>query len=320
MELQASVGVALYPGHGGNPGLLMARADAASRAAKKTGTGFAFPVQDDAQGTVRRLTLTRDLRQAIETDQLVLYCQPKIHIASGAVCGGEMLARWTHPDLGAISPGEFIAIAERTGLIKPLTYWVVKEAARNLHDFAEKGLALPLAVNLSARNLRDPRLIERITGLCTTWGVAPAQMPLELTEGALMEDPENARAVLVRLHDLGFELHIDDFGTGYSSLAYLQRLPVDAVKVDQSFVRKMLTDAGSRAIVRSTIELAHNLGLKAIAEGVEDQATLDLLAEMGCDMAQGFLIARPMAMREFYAWHDARGNPAPPAGPNIAGA
>ncbi len=320
VELQASVGIALYPGHGADGGLLMRRADTAIRAAKKAGTGFAFPAQDSEQGMVRRLALTRDLHCAIETDQLVLYCQPKIDVASGALCGGEMLARWTHPELGAISPGEFIAIAERTGLIKPLTYWVVKEAARNLHDFAEKGLALPLAVNLSARNLRDPRLIERITGLCTTWGIAPASMPLELTEGALMEDPENARAVLVRLHDLGFELHIDDFGTGYSSLAYLQRLPVDAVKVDQSFVRKMLTDAGSRVIARSTIELAHNLGLKAIAEGVEDQATLDLLAEMGCDMAQGFLIARPMPMREFYAWHDARGNSTPPAGPNIAGA
>ena len=320
MELQASVGIALYPGHAAGAGLLMRRADTAVSAAKKTGTGFAFPAQESDQGTVRRLALTRDLRRAIETDQLVLYCQPKIHVASGALCGGEMLARWTHPELGAISPGEFIAIAERTGLIKPLTYWVVKEAARNLHDFAEKGLALPLAVNLSARNLRDPRLIERITRLCTTWGIAPARMPLELTEGALMEDPENARAVLVRLHDLGFELHIDDFGTGYSSLAYLQRLPVDAIKVDQSFVRRMLTDAGSRAIARSTIELAHNLGLKAIAEGVEDQATLDLLAELGCDMAQGFHIARPMPMGDFYAWHDARGNSTPPAGPHTVGA
>ncbi|MHB8668499.1 MAG: bifunctional diguanylate cyclase/phosphodiesterase [Burkholderiales bacterium] len=320
VELQASVGIALYPGHGANTGLLMARADAAGRAARKTGAGYSFPPQDSEPGTVRRLALTRDLRRAIETDQLVLYCQPKIQLASGALCGGEMLARWTHPELGAISPGEFIAIAERTGLIRPLTYWVVKEAARNLHDFAEKGMALPLAVNLSARNLRDPRLIERITGLCTTWGSAPASMPLELTEGALMEDPENARAVLVRLHELGFELHIDDFGTGYSSLAYLQRLPVDAIKVDQSFVRKMKIDAGSRAIARSTIELAHNLGLKAIAEGVEDQATLDLLAEMGCDMAQGFFIARPMAMHDFYAWHGARANSTPPAGTHTAGA
>ena len=314
VELQANVGIALYPGHGADASLLMARANAASRSARKTGTGFAFPTQDGEQGTVRSLTLTRDLRHAIEADQLVLYCQPKIDIASGAVCGGEMLARWTHPELGAISPGEFIAIAERTGLIKPLTYWVVKEAARNLHDFAERGLALPLAVNLSARNLRDPRLIERITGLCTAWGVAPASMPLELTESAMMEDPENARAVLVRLHDLGFELHIDDFGTGYSSLAYLQRLPVDAIKVDQSFVRRMKTDEGSRAIARSTIELAHNLGLKAIAEGVEDEATLDLLAEIGCDMAQGFFIARPMRMRDFYEWHDARSKSVPPTG------
>lgn len=309
--LQTNVGIALYPGHGADAGLLMRRAETAIREAKKSGTGFAFPAQDSEQGTMRRLELTRDLRRAIESDQLVLYCQPKIHVSSGALCGAEMLARWNHPKFGAVSPGEFIGIAERTGLIKPLTYWVVKDAARNLRDFEEKGLAVPLAVNLSARNLRDPRLIERITGLCVTWNVAPARLQLELTEGAVMEDHEKAREVLVKLHDLGFGLHIDDFGTGYSSLAYLQSLPVDAVKVDQSFVRGMLTDEGSRTIVRSTIDLAHNLGFKAIAEGVEDQATLSLLADMGCDMAQGFYIARPMAMRDFYEWQDTRGKGVP---------
>ena len=306
VELQASIGIALYPGHGDDADSLMRRADMAVRAAKKSGTEFAFPAQDSEQGMVRRFTLTRDLRRAIENDELVLYCQPKLDIASGTICSAEMLARWNHSELGAISPTEFVAIAERTGLIKPLTYWVVKEATRHLHDFEQAGLDLPLAVNLSVRNLHDPKLTERITGLCTTWGVTPARLQLEITESAIMEDHDGARDVLVRLHDLGFELHIDDFGTGYSSLAYLQSLPVDAIKVDQSFVRKMRINEDSRTIARSTIDLAHNLGLKAIAEGVEDQPTLNLLAEMGCDMAQGFYIARPMPVRDFYEWYDTR--------------
>jgi len=304
LELQASIGIALYPGHGGDADLLMRRANMAVRAAKKSGTEFAFPAQDGEQGMVRRFALTRDLRRAIESSELVLYCQPKLDIASGTICSAEMLARWNHPELGAISPTEFIAIAERTGLIKPLTYWVVKEAVRHLHDFEQAGLELPLAVNLSVRNLHDPKLTERITGLCATWGVTPARLQLEITESAIMEDHDGARDVLIGLHKLGFELHIDDFGTGYSSLAYLQSLPVDAIKVDQSFVRKMRTNESSRTIARSTIDLAHNLGLKAIAEGVEDQSTLNLLAEMGCDIAQGFYIARPMPVRDFYEWYD----------------
>ena len=210
--------------------------------------------------------------------------------------------RWQHPRLGTVSPGEFIKLAESTGLITPLTYWMLDAALRQSYAWHEQGLQQPLSVNLSARDLRDPKLLERIGGSLATWGAQPGWIEFELTESALMADPAGALETLTRLKRLDVSLTIDDYGTGYSSLSYLQRLPVDAIKIDQSFVIDMIANKDSAAIVRSTIELAHNLDLTVIAEGVEDQGTFERLAALGCDMAQGYCIGRPIPADQFGAW------------------
>jgi len=239
----------------------------------------------------------------VGSDELVLYGQPKLRIAQRELCGFEALVRWNHPSLGLLNPGEFIQIAENTGLITPLTYWMLDAALRQGYAWRESGLAKhPMSVNLSAHDLQDPRLLDRVAGALETWGATPGSIDFELTESALMEDPVGALETLGRLKRLDVSLTIDDYGTGYSSLAYLRRLPVDTIKIDQSFVRAMTTDPDSATIVRSTIDLAHNLKLGVIAEGVEDQHTLDTLAELGCDMAQGYAICRPLPVAELGAW------------------
>jgi EAL domain-containing protein (putative c-di-GMP-specific phosphodiesterase class I) len=226
-----------------------------------------------------------------------------VHIASGALSGAEALVRWEHPERGMLGPEHFIKLAESAGLITQLTNWVLGTAFRQLYAWRADGLTLPLAVNLSARDLLDPRLIDRVRGLCLTWGVEPENVQIELTESTLMEDPAGALGTLYRLKDLGMQLAVDDFGTGFSSLSYLQRLPVDSIKIDQSFVSRMLEDDGSNTIVRSTIDLGHNLGLRVVAEGVENRAMWDHLASLGCDTAQGYFIGKPLPAEQFATWH-----------------
>jgi EAL domain-containing protein (putative c-di-GMP-specific phosphodiesterase class I) len=250
-----------------------------------------------------------DLRGAIEHNELLLYCQPKLQISSGQVCGAEALVRWQHPRLGVVSPGDFIKLAENTGLITPLTYWMLNASLRQGYLWHEQGLAQPLSVNLSVRDLHDPKLLDHIAGALDTWGAQPGWIEFELTESALMVDPAGALDTLTRLKRLDVRLAIDDYGTGYSSLSYLQRLPVDAIKIDQSFVGEMLCNKDSATIVRSTIELAHNLDLTVIAEGVEDQNTFDRLAALGCDMAQGYCIGRPIPADQFQTWRAEAGRP-----------
>jgi diguanylate cyclase (GGDEF)-like protein len=302
VDLQTNVGIALYPAHGEDVRTLLRLAAHAGDEARRAPEGIALHVPGTEQDVARRLTLATDLRRAIENGELSLYCQPKLDIAAGRITGAEALARWSHPQQGMISPAEFIPLAEHTGLIRPLSYWALETAARQLSAWRKAHEKLALAVNLSARNLRDPELLERVDRYVTAWGIEPQWLELEITESALMEDPEGAREVLRRLRAKGFRLYIDDFGTGYSSLAYLKRLPLTAIKIDKSFVADMVGNGDSARIVRSTIGLAHDMGLKVVAEGVENEATLAALRRLGCDSAQGYFLAQPLPAGEFLGW------------------
>jgi len=242
------------------------------------------------------------LRGAIDRNELLLYCQPKVQIAGRRLCGAEALVRWQHKEHGMVSPTEFVQLAEQAGLIAPLTGWVLEAAFSQRYTWHEEGIDQPLAVNLSVRDLRDPRLLDRIRGLFATWGTLPDWMQFEITESALMDDPDGGIDTLRKLKDLGAELVVDDFGTGYSSLSYLQRMPVDAIKIDQSFVRRMSVDKDSATIVRSTIELSHSLKLQAIAEGVESEALWLQLSELGCDICQGYYVGKPLLANGFREW------------------
>jgi diguanylate cyclase (GGDEF)-like protein len=302
LDARSSVGVALFPGHGTDADALLRRSNLALGHALRRGSGFALFKGGLDVECAQRMSLMGDLRSAIEHNELQLFCQPKLQMTSGRVCGAEALVRWPHQRLGLINPDDFIKLAESSGLITPLTYWVLDAALRQSYAWREQGLQQPLSVNLSARDLRDPRLLDRIGGALATWGASPGWIEFELTESALMEDPAGALDTLTRLKKLDVSLTIDDYGTGYSSLSYLRRLPVDSIKIDRSFVTDMVTNKDSATIVRSTIELAHNLDLSVIAEGVEDQRTFDELATLGCDMAQGYCISRPIPVDEFRAW------------------
>jgi diguanylate cyclase (GGDEF)-like protein len=298
LEMPGSIGIALGPDHGSDPELLLQRADVAMYQAKGGHTGIEVYAPERDKYSPRRLALVGALRTAIEQRALTLLYQPKVELASGRVVGAEALVRWNHPEHGQIPPDEFIPIAESTALIQPLGHFVLETALDQARRWHQTGISLGLAVNLSVRNLLEPTLVERVAGLVAWAGVAPGTLTLEITESGVMTDPEAAIAMLWGLRRVGVRLSVDDFGTGYSSLAYLKRLPVDEVKLDKSFVLNMTGDVDDAAIVRSTIELAHNLGLQLVAEGVEDRETLELLATLGCDLAQGYHLARPMPADE----------------------
>jgi predicted signal transduction protein with EAL and GGDEF domain len=302
LRVAGSVGVALCPEHGADPGLLLQRADVAMYAAKAAHSGIEVYAADRDQYSPRRLALVGALRAAVEARALSVVYQPKAELPGGTVVGMEALVRWQDPAHGTVPPDEFIPIAESTGLIAPLCRFVLEVAVGQARDWRDQGLAAGVAVNLSVRNLLEPGLAERVRGLLAASGLPAGLLTLEITEGAVMTDPAAAVAVLHRLADAGVRLSIDDFGTGYSSLAYLKRLPVDEVKLDRSFVLGMTSDPDDAAIVRSTIELARNLGLRMVAEGVEDQETWDALAAMGCELAQGYHLARPMPPAEATGW------------------
>jgi diguanylate cyclase (GGDEF)-like protein len=293
LEVSGSIGIALGPDHGSDPDLLLQRADVAMYQAKEGHTGIEVYAAERDQYSPRRLALVGALRAAIERRELTLLYQPKVELASGRMVGAEALVRWHHPEHGQIPPDEFIPIAESTALIQPLGQFVLETALDQARRWQEAGLFLHVAVNLSVRNLLEPALVDQVTELLGRSGVTPSTLTLEITESGVMTDPEAAISMLWKLRRIGVRLSVDDFGTGYSSLAYLKRLPVDEVKLDKSFVLNMTGDADDAAIVRSTVELAHNLGLKFVAEGVEDQDTLELLAALGCDLVQGYHLARP---------------------------
>ena len=296
------VGIALFPGHGADPDALIRRANVAALQARRSGSGCAVYSGSVDRECASRLALLADLRRAIEGNELLLYCQPKVRMGTMKVCGAEALVRWHHPEHGMIPTGEFIKLAENSGLITSLTHWVLEAAFRQSYDWGEGGVDCPLSVNLSAHDLRDPRLLDHIRGLFSTWGTPAHAIEFEITESALMEDPAGALYTLTRLKDLGVELYIDDFGIGYSSLGYLQKLPIDSIKIDQSFVSGMLTNNDSAIIVRSTIDLGHNLKRTVVAEGVESQAVWERLTELQCDAAQGYFVGEPMPTEQFRDW------------------
>jgi diguanylate cyclase (GGDEF)-like protein len=302
LDLDASVGIAVYPDHGGDAAELLQHADVAMYAAKQTHAGFV--VYDPAvdQHSPRRLALLGGLRRALERDELVLHYQPKADLHTGQVLGAEALVRWQHPAHGLLGPGEFIPLAERTGLIHPLTRWVLDTALRQAAAWRQAGHHLSIAVNVSTRSLLDREFPDHVAERLAAWQVPAASLVLEVTESAVMADPALALEVLSRLHALGVGLALDDFGTGYSSMAYLKALPVDELKVDRSFVGQMATSSSDAVIVRSTIDLGHNLGLHVVAEGVENQATWEELAALGCDTAQGYHLGRPMPAAELERW------------------
>jgi diguanylate cyclase (GGDEF)-like protein/PAS domain S-box-containing protein len=304
--LTASIGIAIYPGHGNDPATLLRCADVAMYRAKHHGTGFATYEADNDPHSSQRLSLTADLGRAIELGQLVLHYQPKVSLRTGEARQAEALVRWIHPQHGLISPDQFIGLAEHTGFIKPLTHWVLGEALRQASAWQDAGFDLCVAVNLSAWNLRDPELVATIAGLLETCGTKSSNLQLEITESALMVDPARAMATLTALHEMGIKVSIDDFGTGYSSLAYLRDLPVDEIKIDRSFVLDMMAGVEeSFVIIRSVIDLGHNLGLEVVAEGVETQYNLDVLEAMGCDYAQGYRLSRPIRAADYSHWLDA---------------
>ena len=302
LDARSNAGISLFPGHGTDAEALMRHAGIALTQARATGAPAMLFKSGFDRDCAQRLALMGDLRKAIEHDELMLYCQPKLKIASAQVCGAEALVRWQHARLGQVNPGEFIALAEQTGLITPLTYWMLEAVLRHSYAWHEQGHTLPLSVNLSARDLHDPKLLGRIEGALATWGAEPDWIEFELTESALMLDPAAALEKLQQLKRLNLRIAIDDYGTGYSSLSYLQRLPVDALKIDQTFIKGMRRNSDSASIVHSTIDLAHSLRLLVIAEGVEDEETFSHLAAMSCDQAQGYCISRPLPADEFQRW------------------
>jgi EAL domain-containing protein (putative c-di-GMP-specific phosphodiesterase class I) len=243
-----------------------------------------------------------DLRQAIKSDALDLHLQPKVSLVDGRLVGCEALLRWIHPQHGYIPPTNFIAVAEKGELMGQLTLWVARRALRHARELRRSGLNIPIAINVSGHNMVDADFPSQLQALVADSGLEPDAIHLEITETVLMSDPERAATVIGELAAMGFALDIDDFGTGYSSLSYLRRLPLKSLKIDRTFVMELNANAQDVHIVRSTVGLAHGLGLSVIAEGVEDAHTLELLGKLGCDMAQGFGIGKPMPMDEFLPW------------------
>ncbi len=302
LEVTASIGIAVSPQHGSTAETLLQRADVALYVAKRSGNGAALYRTEDDPYDPSRVVLQADLRQAIVRREIILYYQPQVAIATGVVTGFEALARWRHTQRGWIPPGEFIPVAERMGLIKPLTACLIELAARQLVDWQACGISIPVSVNVSMRNLLDARFPNTLRDIVTTSGAQARSIKLEITENALMTEPARVLETMNELRALGFGFSIDDFGTGYSSLAYLQRLPVEEIKIDRSFVGELSTNTGSEAIVRATIELAGGLGLKVVAEGVEDEASWQGLRRLGCSTAQGYFLSRPMPASEVEGW------------------
>jgi diguanylate cyclase (GGDEF)-like protein len=302
LDVEASIGVAIHPDHGSDPDELLQRADIAMYAAKESHAGFVLfdPTLD--QHSPRKLVLLGELRRAIEQEQLVLHYQPKVDAHTGQLLGVEALVRWQHPDHGLVPPGEFIPLAERTGLIAPLTHYVLDAALHQCRDWRRAGHELAVAVNVSPRRLLDLAFPDEVAATLATWDVPARLLVVEITESTIMADPTHALEILGRLNRMGVGLSIDDFGTGYSSMAYLKSLPVHELKVDRSFVTHMTSNTSDAVIVRSTVDLGRNLGLRVVAEGVEDPATRDQLDALGCDAIQGYYVSRPVPPEDLIRW------------------
>jgi diguanylate cyclase (GGDEF)-like protein len=302
LDIGVSIGIALYPDHGVDVNVLMQRADVAMYAAKHSNNGHALYDAKLDPHTPTRLALMGELRLAVEQEQFVLFYQPMVDLKTNQITGVEALVRWNHPSLELMLPDKFIPMLEQSGLIRNITPWVLNELLRESESLRTQELPITFSMNLSVRNLQDPYLVEAIAEQIEASQLQPQWLQLEITESAVMEDPDRAIEVLTRLSNMGLRLAIDDFGTGYSSLSYLKKLPVNTIKIDKSFVIGMAKDANDVAIVRTSIDLAHNLGFKVVAEGVENEETLKHLTALGCDVAQGYFISRPLSTEELGVW------------------
>ena len=302
VDLGASIGIAGFPSHGNDAASLLSRAEVAMYVAKTSGNEAVVYAPAIDKNSQQNLSLLSELRRAAEENQFRLYVHPKVCLAAGEVVGLEALVRWMHPERGMVFPDHFIPFAEQSGFIRTITHWVLERAAELGARLAADGRTLRISVNLSTRDLLDQDLPAKFADVLRRHKLQPAAFCLEITESAIMDDPVRAQQTLESLHAMGVDLSIDDFGTGYSSLAYLKRLPVQELKIDKSFVMKMERDADDAKIVRSTIDLGHNLGLKVVAEGLENDAVWELLAKMGCDQGQGYFISKPMPAEQLAGW------------------
>ena len=299
-SLSCSIGVAVFPNDGETAELLIERADMAMYRAKETGRdNFQFFTAELNERLIERMRIEEALRDAVERQEFELYYQPQVDLASGRVIGAEALIRWRHPEMGLIQPARFIPLAEETGLIVPIGLWVMRTACEQIMTWERAGLrGLRISVNLSARQFAQPDLVQSIADALHNSGLAPGRLEIELTEGLVMTDVENAIDTLHELKNLGVQLSIDDFGTGYSSLSYLKRFPIDVLKIDQSFVRDITGSSDEATIVHTIISMAHNLHLRVIAEGVETEAQLAYLRKHECDEMQGFHFSRPLPVTD----------------------
>ena len=302
IEVNASLGVALFPQHGEDELTLITHSDAAMYEAKRQKLGVALYLVEMGEGKSEAVALKGELRRAINDGEMVLHFQPKIDINSSLINGVEALVRWQHPRLGLLYPDMFIALAELSGLIKPLTQEVLRLSMKQIREWDSQGYNFPIAVNISAINLQDKDFPESVAAMIAEYAVPSHRLELEVTETAIMTEPIVAIENIRKLSHLGIQMSIDDFGTGYSSMAYLQKLHVAKIKIDKSFVMDMGAHENDEVIVRSTIDLAHNLGLKAVAEGVETQAAWDKLRDLGCDSAQGYFMSKPLTAEHFLEW------------------
>lgn len=302
VDVRASIGIATFPAHGQSAEDLLRRADVAMHVAKGTRSGWAQfdPALDSARND--QLTLLGELQRAVERHELEVFYQPKMSLSTGEVYAAEALLRWRHPERGRIPPGLFIPFAERTGYIRTLTRWLVKDVARQIADWNGRGLNVQIAINLSTHDLMDPDIAAVIDEARRTAGIEPKSLRMEVTESGVMDDPARATRSLQQLSALGHPLSVDDYGTGYSSLAYLRDLPLDELKIDRAFVSGVDGNLQLSTIVRSTVELAHGLGLTVVAEGVETEGELQVLRGLGCDFAQGYLVSPPAPAGDFESW------------------
>jgi diguanylate cyclase (GGDEF)-like protein len=300
--VEASLGVATMPEHADNADSLLQRADIAMYRAKQMASGYAIYSPEYDRRSPERLGLMAELRAAIEGGQLLLHFQPKVEIETRRIIGSEALVRWQHPRLGLLPPDKFILAAEQTGLIGPLTRWVLIDALNHCQEARREGMQLRVSVNLSARSLHDPRLPELVAEALRETGAGPEQLTLEVTESAIVLDPKRAEETLAALHHMGIGISIDDFGTGYTSLASIKYLSVNEIKIDKSFVLGMLANNSDAMIVCSVIDLGHNLGLRVVAEGVETRELYDAVVALGCDEAQGNFISKPQTCEALKSW------------------
>ncbi len=300
--VRGNIGIALYPQHAEDEHALMQHAALALRVAKKANTNVIVYNKKHDEYSIKHLALINDIQNAISQDQFELFFQPKVRIADGTTKSAEVLLRWNHPHQGQIPPGQFIAVAEQTGLIQPLTQWVISHTLDYCAQLQQRGFELVLSVNISMYNLIETDFDRKVRELLSLWSIAPHRLELEITESAMMSNPARSKELLTQLDAFGLRLSIDDFGTGYSSLTYLKQLPVDEIKIDKSFVLQMHRDDNDAAIVRTIVGLAHDLGLQVVAEGVESEVQLEQLRKFGCDAAQGNHLCQPLSFKDFVAW------------------